>query len=431
MSQSEFPIRNPEKLAVPLVGRLHETGDAAEPYQLLDPDGEPVGEVAWYFAELLAENKPMTTLRSYGMDLLRWYRFLWAVEVLWDRAARADARDFTRWLQVADKPVRVHWRRQREGSTSGEATPSLPKPGRPAPGSPNPITGKSTPGLKYALNTWAHSETVLRTFYERHLENGTGPIMNPFPLVRSRRAGRANAHHNPMEPFRNERKGRYRPTVPSRIPRRIPDELFNALFAALKYNRDRALLAFWVSTGVRADELLTSKQKDPLPGQQVIGVIRKGTRDYQQVPASPDAFVWLRLAQEEAWRKGVPRGLSKPLWWTLRRPWRPLEYHAARAMFDSANDLLGSNWTLHDLRHTASFRMANDPHMSLTDVQWVLAHAHLSTTELYLTPSPEEVIENVRAHHARQARRQLEPEPQVPAPGYAPESLRVLFGGPQ
>jgi hypothetical protein len=29
--------------------------------------------------------------------------------------------------------------------------------------------------------------------------------------------------------------------------------------------------------------------------------------------------------------------------------------------------------------------MARDPQMPLTDVQWVLGHAHLSTTQLYLT----------------------------------------------
>ena len=32
--------------------------------------------------------------------------------------------------------------------------------------------------------------------------------------------------------------------------------------------------------------------------------------------------------------------------------------------------------------------MARDPGMPLADVQWVLAHAHLSTTQQYLTPLP-------------------------------------------
>ena len=66
---------------------------------------------------------------------------------------------------------------------------------------------------------------------------------------------------------------------------------------------------------------------------------------------------------------------------------RPLTYDAARMMFGRAQAALGSNWSLHDLRHSAAYRMANDPGMSLVDVQWVLGHAHLSTTEIYLTPT--------------------------------------------
>ena len=73
-------------------------------------------------------------------------------------------------------------------------------------------------GEAYAPSVRAHSETVLRSFYEFHREAGTGPIMNPFPLDRSRRGGRANAHHNPMEPYRGDRAGLYRPRVPARVP---------------------------------------------------------------------------------------------------------------------------------------------------------------------------------------------------------------------
>ncbi|MEU9470214.1 site-specific integrase [Streptomyces avermitilis] len=163
--------------------------------------------------------------------------------------------------------------------------------------------------------------------------------------------------------------------------------------------------AFWVSNGARAEELLTSRQRDALPGQQLLGVVRKGSRAYQQLPCSAHAFVWLRLYQESAWRVGVPRGQNEGLWWTLRRPWRPLNYAAARAMFDRANSLLGTNWTLHDLPHTAAYRPARDPKMPLTDVQWVLGRAHLSTTQLYLSADRDEVIEHVRAHHARRTKR--------------------------
>jgi integrase len=360
------------------------------------------------------------------MDLLRWWRFLWALDIEWNRATRADARDFTRWMQIANKPQRLHWRHRNAGYSEKTA----PKPRmtrKKIPGTPNAITGKASPGPQYAARTRAHCETVLRTFYDFHLDEGTGPIINPFPLDRSRRSSRANAHHKPDQPFKSERAGRYRPVIPKRAPRRIPDEMFNALFAALRHNRDRALLAFWVSNAARAEELLTSRQRDALPGQQLVGVIRKGTRAYQQLPCSTDAFVWLRLYQEEARRDGVPHGKNLPLWWTLRRPWRPLNYDAARAMFNRTNDLLGANWTLHDLRHTASYRLARDPNMPLTDVQWVLGHAHLTTTQLYLPASQDEVIERVRAHHARRAEQRDRP-PAPPAPGYNSDSMKTLFG---
>ncbi len=105
-----------------------------------------------------------------------------------------------------------------------------------------------------------------------------------------------------------------------------------SLFAALGSDRDRAQVAFWVSTGARASELLDVRCGDTDPGQQLITVIRKGSRALQQLPASSDAFVWLRLYQQRM-RDLVPRRRDQPLWWTLRRPFRALTYHGAYRMF--------------------------------------------------------------------------------------------------
>ena len=156
-------------------------------------------------------------------------------------------------------------------------------------------------------------------------------------------------------------------------------------------------------------------------------MVRKGSRAVQMLPASPDAFVWLRLYHHQLGDR-MPVGPEEPVWWTLRRPLRPLAYDAARMMFTRAQRALGSNWSLHDVRHTALKRMARDPHMSLTDVQWVAGHAHITTTEIYLEPDPDEVVAHVLAHHARQAARPATPPP--PAPGYRPEVLAALFGTP-
>lgn len=121
------------------------------------------------------------------------------------------------------------------------------------------------------------------------------------------------------------------------------------------------------------------------------------------------------------------------MWWTNREPLRPLTYHAARAMFTRANHELGANWSLHDLRHTAAWRMARDPQMPLCDIQWVLGHASLSTTQRYLAPAPAEVIAEVLAHHQRR-QAGAEAPGAVPAAGagigsgYRAQSLAALFG---
>jgi len=387
-----------------LSGALVATGDRYEPFRLIAADGTAVEPVTAFFRDLLAAGRSEATVRSYGMDLLRWFRFLAAVGVGWNQATRIEARDFCRWMQVSGKPPRSRLA---------------------APGGPTAAGGAGSSA--YAPSVRAHAETVLRAFYALHADAGTGPLVNPFPLDRSRRGGRAHAHHNPMEPYRRERSGLYRPRVPSKVPRSVPDAEFNEIFARLPSHRDRALVAFYVSSGARASELLSARRNGVDPGRQVITVVRKGTRELQQLPASADAFVWLRLYQVET--EGLlPAGSRQPLWWTLRRPFRPLTYHAVHRMFERVNERAGTDATLHSLRHTAAYRMAEDPSLPLTDVQFVLGHAQLTTTQIYLTPRKEDVIRRVLAHHAEQVRQAESRARPAPAPGYRPETLTVLFG---
>lgn len=95
---------------------------------------------------------------------------------------------------------------------------------------------------------------------------------------------------------------------------------------------------------------------------------------------------------------------------------------AMRAVLARANAALGTNWTIHNLRHTCAARLVRDPAMTLTDVQAVLRHRHLSSTEIYTRARLEDIVERVQAHYARPA-----PSP-APAPGYDPEDLRIVFG---
>ena len=408
---------------MPRVGSVVAGDEVWEPWRLLDPCGEAVTPVAAFLRDLQACGRAAATQRSYCSALLRWFRFLWAIDVEWDRATTVEARDFSVWIRLVDKASGAV-----DGVDSAEGSPDGPGRGR-----VNPVTGKVSPGRTYGVSTRAHQETVVRGFYDFHLDAGTGPMVNPFPLARiSRREGRRGGDgRSPIGSAGRERAGWYRPRVPSRVPRSIPDERFDELFARLGSHRDRALVALWVSTGARASELLGLTQGDVDPGQQLVTVVRKGSRAIQQLPASSDAFVWLRLYQAQM-HGLVPAGRDQPQWWTLRRPFRPLTYHAAHRMFTRVSASLGADWTLHDLRHTAAYRMARDPKVPITDVQWVMGHSLLTTTQIYVNPLPEDVITAVLAHHARERDPQGTTVPPSPRPvagsDYRRESLDVLFG---
>ncbi|MGP3959465.1 hypothetical protein ACTWPT_25990 [Nonomuraea sp. 3N208] len=167
------------------------------------------------------------------------------------------------------------------------------------PGSVNRRTGKRHLGRTFAPGDDQPQPRRVSTFYDDHIGQGTGPVVNPVPPRTSARGDRANAHHNPLEPFRPGGRGVYRQRVPQTDPRAISDGMFDELFEAMASSRDRALLALYVSCGARPSELLGITGAHLNYGEHLVGVIRKGTRALQWLPASPDAFVWLLLYQND------------------------------------------------------------------------------------------------------------------------------------
>ena len=94
--------RDLSRLVVSRAGGLVATGDEREPYRLIDTAGLVVEPVSIFLRELQAMGRSAATLRSYGMDLLRWWRFLDAVGVAWDRASRGGGSR----LQLLDRADR-------------------------------------------------------------------------------------------------------------------------------------------------------------------------------------------------------------------------------------------------------------------------------------------------------------------------------------
>ncbi len=388
------------RLDVPRIGSVVQLPRQHPPYAVADVDGALVSPVESYLKDLaLGDNSPATS-RSYAHDLLRWFRLLWMLGVDWEKATEAEAAALVGWLRTAKNP-------QRRRSD----------PMAPPPGSVNPRTGKQCLKAGYAPTTINHALTVVSGFYAFHRHYGRGPVMNPVPESVQRR--RALAHRDPDSPAPLHRRARLRQRTQQKHPRAIPDAMWDELFAAMNHDRDRALLQLYVSSGARASELLGITLGDVDWSGQQLYVISKGTNVREPVPASPQGFLLLAAYLDQA---GTPDS-GEPLWRTRHGAEKPLTYWAMRRILQRANTKLGTNWTLHDLRHTAAQRMANDPSLTLSEVRAIMRHTALATTGIYLNTRIEDLFDKLQEHYNR---------PRVErtfAVGYDPADIQAVFGG--
>ncbi len=136
---------------VPQIGAVVAGSTPLMPYVVVDGAGAGVDVVNEYLRDRMLGDVSPLTCRSYGYDLLRWFRLLWLLEVDWDKATEAEAAVMVGWLRNADNPQRSR------------------RPGSPQPGSVNVRTGKPEPGAGYAPATIAHVLTVVSGFYDFHM----------------------------------------------------------------------------------------------------------------------------------------------------------------------------------------------------------------------------------------------------------------------
>lgn len=319
------------RTVIPKVGKVVESGRVHRPYFVLDGHGVAVDAVTQYLRDLALNDNSADTCRSYGYDLLRWFRLLWLLDVGWEKATESEVSTMVGWLRTAPNPQRRRLR-----------------PDSPPAGSVNLKTGKLYLPPGYAPRTINHALTVVHGFYDFHCSFGRGPVTNPVPANKDRRS--ALAHRSPLEAKQQYRRARLRQKVPKAAPRSIPDGQWDELAASLNCDRDRALMECYVSSGARAKELLGIELDDVDWHGQRIYVVSKGTREREPVPASPEAFLLLAAYLEEA---GLPKPGEK-LWRTQHGQVKALTYSGMRRMLQRVNARLGTNWTLHDVRHIVS-----------------------------------------------------------------------------
>src|SRR5215472_2392879 len=88
------------------VGSVMAAAGKFPPFVVLDPGGAELEPVTRYLRDLALSDMSPLTSRSYGYDLLRWFRVLWALGVDWERAAGSEVDVLVGWMKTARNPQR-------------------------------------------------------------------------------------------------------------------------------------------------------------------------------------------------------------------------------------------------------------------------------------------------------------------------------------
>lgn len=163
------------RIGLPGIGAVRQNAAGLLPYAVVDESGREIGVFSVFLRDLVLTDMSPLTVRSYGNDLLRWWRVLQLIGVPWDQAGRLEVEVLGGWMRSAVNP-------QRRGSGARVM---------------NPRTGKRPLAEGYAPATINHALAVLASFYAFHARFGLGPVVNPVPESAGRRA--RLAHRSPLE----------------------------------------------------------------------------------------------------------------------------------------------------------------------------------------------------------------------------------------
>lgn len=227
-------------------------------------------------------------------------------------------------------------------------------------------------GSGLSARTVARRLSSLSGFYAYLLARGdAGVAMNPVPRgLATRRARRA---------------GRVTPLIrtPRTLPRILAADEVDALVAALRTERDRAMVEAMLLGGLRRCEVLGLRFGDVHPGERRVFVAEGKGGHQRMVPMAPRFFETLARYLD---RERPAEAATDRIFVALKGPRRgqPLSAYGLDEILDGARHRARlAHGSCHELRHTCFTRL-REAGMALEAVQAQAGHASIETTRIYL-----------------------------------------------
>lgn len=251
--------------------------------------------------------------------------------------------------------------------------------------------------LQYASSTANHRVVVAAQFHAWGARRGVmRSALGTFLLERS--AGRASGAPSWATGVRVRSSNPIAPRVDQRLPKVLSIEEISRLFTVAP-SHYRLLFQWCVTTGTRRFEACSLRIKDLPTSNQIamqggglvpIELLRKGSRllTIQASAKLVEATQWYILTERPQPADEHARDVV-----FLTRRGNPVSRNALTRAFRRCADEIGSEATLHHLRHTFAVQVLNalenyqgkgGPMNSIKTLQVLLGHANIATTEIYL-----------------------------------------------
>lgn len=169
-----------------------------------------------------------------------------------------------------------------------------------------------------------------------------------------------------------------------RLKKSLNEITFEQIRLSCSNVRDRALLEFLYSTGVRVSELISINKDDLNYESNTLRVIGKGNKERVVIFSDITKFYLNKYL-------GSRSDDNPALFVSVKKPYKRLSQRGVQKIFDRIKkDLnLSVDFTPHILRHTFATKLAQTA--DITTVQKLLGHTSLDTTMIYAEIDNEKI----------------------------------------